>query len=575
MESWRRRNNQTGRSIAEQLATLVKSSASMDSLERVPAVRRWLERPAPVLLVAALAGLIVGIPWWILRDDLRDFALLRDDFAYVARSRDLPTLWDHLLEPHNTHVVPIFRLWTFMLVVLAGRLEYLPTAFAVSSYLGLIAAMLVMGHVVARETGQPAAALAAMTIVGISTVTHPAVTWFSASQALWAGTAALVTVALAQDWAAKGGAFRLAAVASGALLAPAVWTGGLVAGPAAIAYICTRKSLRARGPVLVVAGFTLAAILLILALSQLQIRGAGIVWERHAGLWPRPIQALLHTSQALVEVCGFANLGVDAATTSTQALALLFGLAVLHAWSRGGLGRITPLEASGATIAVGGCLLVFAFRGNLPYSSLRTLAWYHAIPQLGAILFAVGWWTALFTRKPGRLTLGQAAGVLGLVVVFCLIQVPRAKQQLVQGAPPFSPGEDLTFPSLDFQAARARYFKAEFHDRQVRALARLDRVDRLLANLGASPQTLRDAFGPIAIPGIHEKQLETTDALGLLRPRPRNAYAGAALAARTAELIDLLRPEPPPDRPWLNPDDATARAVREMSSQPRPKVPPR
>ena len=42
------------------------------------------------------------------------------------------------------------------------------------------------------------------------------------------------------------------------------------------------------------------------------------------------------------------------------------------------------LEASGAFIALGGCLLVFFFRGNLPYSNLRAYGWYHAIPQIGS-----------------------------------------------------------------------------------------------------------------------------------------------------------------------------------------------
>jgi hypothetical protein len=123
MELPRRRENLTRHSIAERLAALGRTPASTVSALSPWAVRRWLERPAPLLVVAALAGLIIVIPAWMMADELRHFTLLRDDFAYVARSRDLQTTWGHLLEPHNTHVVPIFRLWTFVLVALAGRLE--------------------------------------------------------------------------------------------------------------------------------------------------------------------------------------------------------------------------------------------------------------------------------------------------------------------------------------------------------------------------------------------------------------------------------------------------------------------
>ena len=131
-------------------------------------------------------------------------------------------------------------------LTISGGLANLPAVFARSSYAGLIAAMLALAWVVGRETRQPAAGLLAMAILGLSTVTHPAVTWFSASQALWAATAILVSIALAQAWAEKGGAPRLAAVGGAIFLAPAVWSGGLVAGPAAIAYLSFKDGRRSR-----------------------------------------------------------------------------------------------------------------------------------------------------------------------------------------------------------------------------------------------------------------------------------------------------------------------------------------
>ena len=238
------------------------------------------------------------------------------------------------------------------------------------------------------------------------------------------------------------------------------------------------------------------------------------------------------------------NLGLDAITAPGQSVALLFTLVVFHAWSRGGLVRINALEAAGATIAVGSCLLVYGFRGNQPYSSLRSLGWYHTLPQIGAILFAAGWWTAVAAPKPGRMTLGQAAGVFCLVIIFCMIQIPRARQHLIDEAP-LRPGRGIVVSERSDALGRALYFKAEYHDLQHRALARLDMVNRLATTLGASPETLREIFGRILVPGIHEKQAGC-DCFSLLIPRPRNSNAVPELVAHKAELIELLRSEPEP-----------------------------
>ena len=487
--------------------------------------------------------LIVAAPVWMLRDDLTGFALIGDDFAYISEARDWPTTRAHLLEPHNTHVVPVFRLWTAALVAMTGRLGSLQVAMAAGSYLGLVAAMAAVGLLIARETGRTAIALAAMAALGLSTVTHPAVTWYSAGQALWAGTAIVATVILARGWALKGGAVRLASAAGSALLAPAIWSGGLVAGPAAIAYLARKHPPRARRAAMALAAMTAVAALVILGLSRDRIRETPMVWERHHDLWPRPVQAMLHTAQAMVEAGILGNLGLDAVTAPWQAVGLLVAVAVVHAWSRGGLGRLGPLEAAGATIAVGGCLTVYLFRGNLPYSSLRSLGWYHAIPQVGVILFVAGWCAAVPGPARGRMTLGQAAGVLGFVLLFAAIQVPRAQNRLLEAAPALTPTEAEQIRPPELRALRALVYKHEFHERQLRALMRLDKVDGLLARWSASPDSLRDLFGRILLPGIPDLQIPT-DAFTMLRPRPRNPQADHLLRANQATLGDLLRPEP-------------------------------
>lgn len=167
----------------------------IDSAAASTIIRRRLSTPAPIWLTVVLGAAILAAPAWLLREDFRNYSLLHDDFDYIAQLRNWPTTWGHLFEPHNAHVVPIFRIWTCLLVSISGGLANVPAVFARSSYAGLIAAMLALAWVVARETRQPAAGLSAMAILGISTVIHPAVTWYSASQALWAAAAILVTIA--------------------------------------------------------------------------------------------------------------------------------------------------------------------------------------------------------------------------------------------------------------------------------------------------------------------------------------------------------------------------------------------
>src|SRR5205823_2141994 len=142
-----------------------------------------------------------------------------------------------LFVPHNAHVVPLFRLFTHALLRLSGGLSALPTTFGLASYSSLVLAQLAIGLFVARETRSPARGLAAMAILGLSTVIEPPVVWYSAGQALWAGVMVLATLLAAQSFRSAGGTRSLMLATSLAIVAPAVWSGGLVAGPAAAVYL--------------------------------------------------------------------------------------------------------------------------------------------------------------------------------------------------------------------------------------------------------------------------------------------------------------------------------------------------
>jgi len=219
------------------------------------------------------------------------------------------------------------------------------------------------------------------------------------------------------------------------------------------------------------------------------------------------------------------------------------------------MGRgINPLEASGAVMVVGSYLLVYFFRGNFPYSSLRGLGWYNAIPQVGTAIFAVGWWQSLRPGLARGLTRFEAIVVLGFVGVLCVLQVSRAERTLLVNAPALSAKELKLLPIPSLQRYRALYFKEVFLARQIRALARLEKADAAVAKLRVGPETLRSIYGRVLVPGIPEKQL-STDSFSLLRHPPEDSSRPVDIARVRFALDELLRPEIDPRPAWLEPDD--------------------
>ena len=64
------------------------------------------------------------------RDPREFYQLFSDDVAYVAASRTWDRTVANLLVPHNTHIVPAWRLVTWGLVACAGNLRRLPEVLA-------------------------------------------------------------------------------------------------------------------------------------------------------------------------------------------------------------------------------------------------------------------------------------------------------------------------------------------------------------------------------------------------------------------------------------------------------------
>jgi hypothetical protein len=542
----------------------------------------WLERPVGRWVTVMIAGAILSAPAWLLYDRLRPFILANDDYAFIVESRNWATTRANLLVPHEAHVVPLFRLWTYALVTLAGPLTNLPLALSVASYFALVLTMLLVGYLTARETQQTAVGLLAMAGLGLSTVVEPAVSWYSAGQPLWAAAGIVLTILLARSWCLNGGPLRFGNAVALALAAPALWTAGVIAGPAGIAYLWGKKPCRSRGLSLALAGATACFVVFLGTSIRKHVSENKVIWQQHYELWPRPIQAVLHTAQAIGETLVLANLGIDAIVSPVQAVWLVLGLGGIWIWSRGGLRRLNALEAAGATVILGSYLIIYTFRGNHPYVSLRGAVWYHVIAQVGTVLFVSGWWVelrrsgprveqeraqsvpaaslaataasralpALLRPAPGRLTRKEALIVLGLAYMLYSMQVPRALAIVLRGVPPIAASERQIFPDPILQRQRAMFLRKASHERQERVLARIDLARPIARRMRASPEALRRTFANVLVPGKIEGMM--VDLLNLPPDQPNAQTDPARLRSALGHLL-LTEPEPRPF--WLDPKD--------------------
>src|SRR5437773_7916692 len=80
----------------------------------------WFRRPVRLRARIALLLLTCVSPLWMLVEPL-DFEWLKfpelefgvDDYSYFGSSRTFARTVENLWRPHNSHVVPVFRLWSY------------------------------------------------------------------------------------------------------------------------------------------------------------------------------------------------------------------------------------------------------------------------------------------------------------------------------------------------------------------------------------------------------------------------------------------------------------------------------
>jgi hypothetical protein len=522
--------------------------------------------------------------------------LFSDDVAYVAGSRTWERTAANLFVPHNTHIVPAWRLLTWGLVAAAGSLGRLPEVLAVASYAIVVAVMLMTGRLVARETGQTGLGLAATVLMGTTSLMISPAMWYSAGQPLWAGFGILATLWYAQSYRRSGRwpALLLAGLSAG--LAGGFWAAGHLAGPVAAVYLWTDGRRRCRRAAAVPLVAMVLATVLSLALATRPMDSKVSFHGRTIREAVDPLQGILSTAQAIPENLVFGNLGLAVETAPIQGLVLTLSLILLWASRRldwrsrltpGGAAQSTPetprfslpscafnpLECAGAALVLGSYLLEWTFRGYLEYHNLRTLnlraivPWYDAIPQIGAVLFAVGWWSG--PRRPNEPPSRRAKsafptrrGALGLLVLslaLIILNRPRVDALVQQSVPSLLPSERQRFLIPRLRTMRANALLRTQADWQRAYLRRLDRGEDMARRRGIGRDAIRAAFGHLWVPGAIGGypplgQYELYDVAGLLDIPQR----GRALdpAAVRAAMAPFLNPEKEPRPDWIAPYEA-------------------
>lgn len=517
----------------------------------VAALRRPLRRDVKfglVLLLCAAPGWLFFDPTaYIPRDPVKIYRLRNDDFPYLSSSRTLSRTAQNLFVPHNTHIVPAWRVLTWSLSAAAGRLSRAPDVLAWSSYSILVAVMLLTGRLVARETGEADLGLVAMTVVGTNTLMLSPAMWYSAGQTLWAGIGILATLWYLQGWRKVGGVRRLVLAGLSACLAGWFWTVGHFAGPIGAIYLWADGRRRCRKAAVVPLASSVLAFAVGMGLGAGKIDSTISFHGRTTREAIEPVQGVLHTLQAIPENTVLGTLGLTGETTQSQGVALSLAIAAAWLWSRRVGWRFNPLELTGVALLLASYLLEWTVRGYLPFSSLRGIVpWYDAIPQIGAVLFAIGWWTgakpkgipptvAPATRQGGLAAIALAVGLI-------ILNHPKVEAQWRASVPNLTAAHSMRFEIEWLENVRASAMANDRAAWQRRHLAKLDQAEAICRRLDIGRDILQQIFGRLDAPDLPP----VYDAIDLLNIPAHGSETNAKTIVRALAPYVFMEPEPRP-----------------------------
>ncbi len=502
----------------------------------------WHARPAGRPIALGLAAIILVVPAGLFWDSLVNYRLHSDDFAYVAASRNFPRACSNLFVPHNTHIVPAWRLLTWCMSAAAGSLANLQPVLAIASYSILVVVMILMGRIARRETQSTATGLLAMVAVGVTSLEKTSATWYSAGQTLWAGLGVLMMLLSLQGWRKSGGAWRLVAAAFWAWFAGAMWTIGHIAGPAGAVYLWFDGRPQSRRAAVVPLAATVVSILLALGLGAKKMDATVSFHGRTAKEAFSVVTGTSYTLQAIPENLILGNLGLTSETHAVQGLVLCLALLAGWAWTMRTSRSPSPLEAAGAVIVAGAYVVEWSFRAYMPFRYLRGIVpWYDTIPHLGAVLFVVGLWGRirhLKEREP--LSWGELLGIVGVVCALIAVHQPRITAWIIRDMPEMRPEEKELYLIEPLQRFRGVILASEFAHWQKLHLARLDRAEPVAKRLGIGRGLIRQAFGRVLAPEI-PKEYDAADMLDL--PEKGREHDPAVARSALARYF-TMEPEP-------------------------------
>ena len=183
--------------------------------------------------------------------------------------------------------------------------------------------------------------------------------------------------------------------------------------------------------------------------------------------------------------------------------------------------------------------------------------WYHAVPQIGAVLFVVGWWSGprdadslrrLF-RPAEPITRRAALGLLAFAGVLIALNRPLVETLWMNTAPALTASEQREFPIFSLQQMRCNVVVMDQAAHQRRHLRRLDQAERTARMMGAGLDAVRAAFERLDAPLLPDAY----DAIDLLDLPAKGKPVDPARVRQA--LAPYLFNEPPPRPSWIDPDE--------------------
>ncbi len=408
--------------------------------------------------------------------------------------------------------MPLGRLLTHALMRVGGRATLLPWTAGLVGPLALLAALPLVYLFVRRELGHPFYGLVAAALFGVSSVYQQAVYWFAAAFSVPALDTILLALLAAQGWRQTGRGLWLGLSALACFLAPGWFASGVLAGPLCVLYLLRPAAhglagAPAKPPAARWSFVPLVGTALFLAVSLPQTAPYLQRLEHHGG---RPLVeaidlrvGLVYTLRSVVDNLLLGVGGVSTVVVPKPGVVIVLALAAAAVcwWCRRAPDWRLPLLGLGM---IGSAyLLAYSARAKWEYESMTGWSRYHLLPQLGLALLIVGglpaWQGIRFDLRPDELTRRQARGLLLLVAVLFVVQLPRALL-----------GYFVPLPGIERFARNDEERERLVEARQTRSdqrevLRHLAETEDRLRAAGLDPAAAHNVLPRLAVPGADVK----------------------------------------------------------------------